>query len=88
MEIPESYTPTNHVKIKAHKHFVWQFCYDDFKCARLQVPMDWQGGSAEANKTVEIAVIKIEATVSVTDPTYGGAVVLNPGTHPISISRV
>lgn len=41
--------------------------------------MDWQGHSAEANKTVEIAVIKIESTVPVTDPSYGGAVVLNPG---------
>lgn len=43
--------------------------------------MDWQGDSTEANTTVELAVIKVEATVSVTDPTYGGAVVLNPGTR-------
>jgi hypothetical protein len=41
--------------------------------------MDWTGTSEEASKTVEIAVIKVEATVPVTDPTYGGAVVLNPG---------
>ena len=41
--------------------------------------MDWQGTTAERNRTVEIAVIKVEATVPVTDPTYGGAVVLNPG---------
>lgn len=41
--------------------------------------MDWQGTSDEASKTVEIAVIKVEATVPVTDSTYGGAVVLNPG---------
>ncbi|KAK6430388.1 hypothetical protein LTR95_013460 [Oleoguttula sp. CCFEE 5521] len=41
--------------------------------------MDWQGHSDEVNKTVEVAVIKIEATVPVTDPTYGGAVILNPG---------
>ncbi|KAK5114140.1 hypothetical protein LTR62_002710 [Meristemomyces frigidus] len=65
--------------ITPEKHFAWHACFDDFKCARLQVPMDWQGNSSEANKTVEIAVIKIEATVPVTDPTYGGAVVLNPG---------
>jgi len=42
--------------------------------------MDWQGTSGEANKTVELAVVKVEATVPVTDPSYGGAVVLNPGT--------
>jgi len=41
--------------------------------------MDWQGGSNETEKTVEIAVIKVEATVDVTDSRYGGAVVLNPG---------
>ncbi|KAF2767835.1 hypothetical protein EJ03DRAFT_328854 [Teratosphaeria nubilosa] len=41
--------------------------------------MDWQGGSAEADKTVQLALIKVEATVPVSDPTYGGAVVLNPG---------
>lgn len=41
--------------------------------------MDWRGRSAEADKTVEIAVVKLEATVPVTDKTYGGAVVLNPG---------
>ncbi|KAK4628571.1 uncharacterized protein CLAFUR5_04612 [Fulvia fulva] len=65
--------------IEAHKHFVWQPCFRDFECARLQVPMDWQGTTFEADRTVEIAVIKVEATVPVTDPTYGGAVVLNPG---------
>jgi hypothetical protein len=41
--------------------------------------MDWQGHSSEANKTVGIAIIKVEATVPVTDPSYGGAIVLNPG---------
>lgn len=41
--------------------------------------MDWTGTSGEANKTVELAVIKVEATVPVTDASYGGAVVLNPG---------
>lgn len=41
--------------------------------------MDWTGTSAQANKSVELAVIKVEATVPVTDASYGGAVVLNPG---------
>lgn len=64
----------------ATKHFSWYSCYDDkFKCARLEVPMDWTGTSAQANKTVELAVIKVEATVPIADPSYGGAVVLNPG---------
>lgn len=63
----------------SHQRLVWHDCYGDFKCARLQVPMDWLGTSEEAEKTVEIAVIKVEATVPVTDASYGGAVVLNPG---------
>jgi hypothetical protein len=66
-------------QLPAHKHLVWSRCYDDHLCARLQVLMDWQGGSSESNKTVELALVKVEATVPVIDPTYGGAVVLNPG---------
>lgn len=50
--------------------------------------MDWLGTSSEAESTVEVAVVKVEATVPVTDPSYGGAVVLNPGMHsPISSMR-
>jgi hypothetical protein len=49
--------------------------------------MDWHGTSDEASKTVEIAVIKVEATVPVTDPTYGGAVVLNPGEFELNLTH-
>ncbi len=49
--------------------------------------MDWTGTSEEASKTVEIAVVKVEATVPVTDPSYGGAVVLNPGKCLLDIRR-
>lgn len=49
--------------------------------------MDWTGGSAESEKTVEVAVVKVEATVPVTDPTYGGAVILNPGASSSSSPR-
>ena len=66
--------------MQATKNLTWHTCYDDkFKCARLQVPMDWTGTSEQKHKTVELAVIKVEATVPITDPSYGGAVVLNPG---------
>ena len=41
--------------------------------------MDWQGTSTENDKTIELAVVKVEATVPVTDRRYGGAVLLNPG---------
>lgn len=41
--------------------------------------MDWLGTSDEAERPVDLALIKVEASVSVTDASYGGAVVLNPG---------
>lgn len=41
--------------------------------------MDWNAPKHADNRTVEIAVIKIPATVPVTDERYGGAVVINPG---------
>ncbi|KAK0838667.1 hypothetical protein LTR03_011845 [Friedmanniomyces endolithicus] len=66
-------------QITPSKHFIWHKCFGDFKCAHLRVPMDSQGGSAEANKTVDIAIVKVEATVPITDLKYGGAIVLNPG---------
>ena len=48
--------------------------------------MDWQGTSSEALKSVDLALIKVEAKVPVTDRTYGGAVVLNPGAMIYSLS--
>lgn len=54
-------------------------CYGDFKCARLQVPLDWSGLESATNTTVAIAIIKLPATVSDDDPTFGGSVLVNPG---------
>lgn len=45
----------------------------------LQVPMDWNAEEGASNKTVEIAIIRLPATVPVTDTRYGGAVIINPG---------
>jgi hypothetical protein len=61
------------------EHLVWHECFHDFKCARLRVPLDWQANSSETQGNVDIAVIKLEASVSILDPSYGGIVVLNPG---------
>ena len=53
-------------------------CYDDeYKCARLELPMDYWNGSTDA--TVSIAVIRKPAVVPITHPQYGGAVLHNPG---------
>ncbi|KAJ8606171.1 hypothetical protein MRB53_041178 [Persea americana] len=70
---------TDWSQIQAYSHLQWHGCFEDFKCARLQVPMDWQGTTRQSQVTVELALIKLEATVPITHQTYGGIVVLNPG---------
>ncbi|KAK3391194.1 TAP-like protein-domain-containing protein [Podospora didyma] len=68
-------------------------CYDSYKCARLQVPLDWakaaaapssfpaSGGSnaSSSNSWAAIAIITLPATVPNTDPSFGGTVLINPG---------
>jgi hypothetical protein len=41
--------------------------------------MDWTAKKGVDNRTVQIALIKLPASVPVTDSRYGGAVVFNPG---------
>ncbi|KAK4149490.1 TAP-like protein-domain-containing protein [Chaetomidium leptoderma] len=61
-------------------------CYNNaFKCARLQVPLDWSKVTNTTNTTVAagphaaIAIVLLPATVPVSDPTYGGPILINPG---------
>jgi len=63
----------------ANESLVYHDCFDGFQCAKLQVPLDWIAEVGTDNRTAEIALIKVPATVPVTDSRYGGAVVLNPG---------
>ena len=52
-------------------------CYGGFKCARLELPMDYWNGTT--NATVSVAVVKQPAVVPVTHPKYGGVTLYNPG---------
>lgn len=63
----------------ANETLVYHDCFNGYHCAKLRVPMDWTVDKSEDNRTVEIAVIRLAATVPVTDSRYGGAVLLNPG---------
>ncbi|KAL4896125.1 TAP-like protein-domain-containing protein [Aspergillus ambiguus] len=59
-------------------------CFGSLQCARLLVPLNWNATQHEEQQqqqqnAVAIAVIKRPARVPITDPRYGGAVILNPG---------
>ncbi|KAF2757953.1 alpha/beta-hydrolase [Pseudovirgaria hyperparasitica] len=57
-------------------------CYTTFKCARLQVPLDWSldaPTNLTTNTSFAIAIVTLPATVPATDPSFGGTIVTNPG---------
>ncbi|KIW55985.1 hypothetical protein PV05_04688 [Exophiala xenobiotica] len=53
-------------------------CYDGLQCARLDVPMDYHASEVSPDR-VALAIIRLPAKVSVSDPRYGGAILINPG---------
>lgn len=53
---------------------VWSSCYEEFECARLQLPLDWLDLSN--NSTVAVAILKKAATTQVD---YKGPLFVNPG---------
>lgn len=63
------------------RSLVYTPCFGSYQCARLSVPLNWNASQEERDggPHAAIAVIKLPAKVPVTDPHYGGPVVLNPG---------
>ncbi|KAH8652191.1 TAP-like protein-domain-containing protein [Xylariales sp. PMI_506] len=64
-------------KIEPREYFEFHDCFDGQQCARLLVPMNW--GDPSLPDKVAIAIVKQPAKVPVTDPRYGGPILLNPG---------
>lgn len=61
------------------KSLEYHDCGDDFQCARLEVPMDYNQSGTTRGRTFALAVVRIPAKVSIDDPRYGGAMLINPG---------
>jgi hypothetical protein len=53
-------------------------CYQIFKCARLDVPLDWTSPK-EDKRRAAVALAMLPAEVPVTDSRYGGSILINPG---------
>lgn len=54
-------------------------CYQNYSCARLEVPLDWS--DITENDTVILAIIKLSTEVDHSDKRYGGSIIINPGTQ-------
>lgn len=69
--------PFKYTNVVAKSHLEYHKCFEDFQCARLDLPMDYWNGTTDSR--ISLAVIRSPAVVPVTDPRYGGAILLNPG---------
>ncbi|USP77260.1 uncharacterized protein yc1106_04534 [Curvularia clavata] len=65
-------------EISASEHLQFHKCFNDFECAKLKLPLDYFNGTYP-DHTVSIAITKVPAVVPVSDPRYGGPILLNPG---------
>jgi hypothetical protein len=67
--------------ITATDELQYHDCGGGFQCARLQLPLDWNAtaDSPVYGEKFKMAIIRAPAQVPVTDPRYGGQIILNFG---------
>lgn len=66
-----------YLQLEPKRELEFDTCFGNFECARLDVPLDWN--FTESERTISIALSRLPARVPVTDPKYGGVIVINPG---------
>ncbi|CZS96242.1 uncharacterized protein RCO7_04983 [Rhynchosporium graminicola] len=72
--IPHKSPEFRWMEIAPKKHIVWHPCYEEYDCARLDVPLDWQDPSDDLRAS--IAMIRLNATDR---SDYKGSLFINPG---------
>jgi hypothetical protein len=75
---PDVPVPLTWDEITPAQSLEYHNCGDEFQCARLEVPMDYNRTDGNG-RTFALAVVRLPAKVPVTDPRYGGAILINPG---------
>ncbi|KAL6249092.1 hypothetical protein RBB50_004155 [Rhinocladiella similis] len=64
--------------IEPAEEILYHDCYDGLQCARLDVPMDYHAHEGSLDR-VALAIVRLPAKVPVSDPRYGGPILVNPG---------
>lgn len=70
-------TSFNWTAIKPSHNLIYHKCYEEYQCARLVVPLDWNNAS-NPNEVV-LGITKLPAKVPALSPSFGGTIVMNPG---------
>ncbi|KAF1809556.1 hypothetical protein P152DRAFT_461494 [Eremomyces bilateralis CBS 781.70] len=74
---PIAQPPFSWTDLYPSKSIEWRSCFDRFQCTRLDVPLDWE--DELDRRRAAIAMIRLPAKVPPGHPSYGGAVLINPG---------